>query len=373
MCENTRRLWRRAGRLLGVAAALIGVVALPVDWQSLGCRLSLAAAGLRQPANTAQVLQQRLEAADAPLTGGAITSRPAATVPGSALPSAKPDIPADTTQAVDALAALSVSPPGEDGSGGKILTQKLDAGKNIQAGIALLNRSGTAVDLAAALKRPLTQTFEKTDRPQVLILHTHATEQFMLYDAGYYNEGDRDRTKDKRQNVCAVGKAVAAELEAAGVKVIHDTTAHDSPQYTGAYTRSAATVEGYLEKYPSIKVVLDIHRDAILRGDTTLVKPTVEVNGRKAAQVMIIAGVVSTEALPHPEWQQNLTLAARWQQRMDAACPGVMRPLYTVASRYNQHLSPGYLLVEVGSEGNTVAEVTYSGQLLGKTLAELLA
>ena len=128
-----------------------------------------------------------------------------------------------------------------------------------------------------------------------------------------------------------------------------------------------------MEKYPSIKVVLDIHRDAILRGDTTLVKPTVEVNGRKAAQVMIIAGVVSTEALPHPEWQQNLTLAARWQQRMDAACPGVMRPLYTVASRYNQHLSPGYLLVEVGSEGNTVAEVTYSGQLLGKTLAELLA
>jgi stage II sporulation protein P len=169
-----------------------------------------------------------------------------------------------------------------------------------------------------------------------------------------------------------VGEAVKHTLEQAGIGVIHDTTVHDDPQYSGAYSRSAETVQKNLKKHPTIRVVLDLHRDAIMEGDTGLVKPTVKVNGRKAAQMMIIAGVVSTAALPHKNWEQNLTLAARWQQALNREYPGLMRPLNTVASRYNQQLSAGYLLVEVGSEGNTLAEAVYSGQLLGKTLAELL-
>lgn len=371
--SNNRRLWRRIGGALTGVVILVGAAVLPVDWQRLGCTLSLAAAGLRQPANTAVLLEKRLQQVETP-RGHLPTAPQSSTVsPDAALPQTKPDISADATGAVETLAALSISPPGEKGNGGKIITETLDVGKTGAFGVAVLNRSGTAVDIAAALKRPLSQTWQHTDQPQVLIVHTHTTEQFMLYDAGYYNDGDRDRTRDRRQNICAVGRAVAAELEAAGVTVIQDTTVHDSPQYTGAYARSAATVEAYLKKYPSIQVVLDIHRDAILRSTTTLVKPTVEIDGQKAAQMMIIAGVVSTETLPHPDWEKNLTLAARWQQALHKTYPGLMRPLYTVASRYNQHLSPGYLLVEVGSEANTVGEVTYSGRLLGKTLAKLLA
>ncbi len=349
---------------------VVGVAALPIDWSGITYGLAMTAAGMRQPANAARLLEQRLQAA----TVQEVLSeqRPSATLPTASAPDVPVDAPVQE-DGIQTLPVLSATPPGEKGDGGKILTKTLDKGKEAVAGVALLNRSGKTVDVAAALNRSLTQRFEKSDQPQVLLVHTHTTEQYMLYDAGYYNAGDRDRTGDQRQNVCAVGKAIAAQLEAAGIRTIHDTTVHDSPQYSGAYTRSAETVADYLAKYPSIKVVLDVHRDAIMDSDTTLTKPTVEIGGKKAAQVMIITGVVSTGELPHPNWEQNLTLAAKWQQALSKAYPGLMRPLYTVASRYNQHLSPGYLLVEVGSEGNTVEEVTYSAQLLGKTLATLLS
>ena len=91
-----------------------------------------------------------------------------------------------------------------------------------------------------------------------------------------------------------------------------------------------------------------------------------------AAQMMMITGVVSTDALPHPHWEQNLTLSAHWQAALDAVSPDLMRPLNTVASRYNQHLSPGWVLVEMGAEGNTIEEAVYSAQILGETLAKLL-
>ena len=126
-----------------------------------------------------------------------------------------------------------------------------------------------------------------------------------------------------------------------------------------------------MKKYPSIKVVLDIHRDAVLE-EGAVVKPTATVEGKKAAQMMLITGVVSTTALPHPKWQENLTFSTRLQRALDGVSPDLMRPLQTVASRYNQHLSPGWVLVEVGSEGNTVEEAVYSGQILGRTLAQLL-
>lgn len=361
--ETIRRL-RLACRVAAVGVAVCAVVALPLDWGRLGCTVSLMAAGLRQPQNAAALLEKRLEAANhtdsttppsLPVQGTTAVTTPT-TVPGNPL----------VSQTV-----LSIPPPGEKGNGGKIHTEALSTGDNLYNGVAITNKSGQAVDIAAALRAKLTQTWQDTDAPQVLIVHTHTTEQYMLYDAGYYNAGDRDRTTDQRQTVCAVGKAVAAQLKAAGVGVIHDTTIHDNP-YSGAYSRSEATVQKYLKQHPTIRVVLDLHRDAIMANATDLKKPTVTVNGQKAAQAMIIVGTVSTNALPHPNREQNLALAAQWQKALNTAAPGLLRPLYTVASRYNQHLSPGYLLVEVGSEGNTVAEAVYSGQLLGKTLATLL-
>lgn len=364
MKERQAALLRRlavAARVGAVLAAVAVVSALPFDWARVGRAATLLAAGLQQPHNAAQVLGERLTPDD--------TAQSEAVM---APPSTTP--PADdhtTVYTTEAQSVPAVTPPKADGSGGKIYEQKLDTGDTRKYGIATRNSSGKAVDIAAALATELTPTFTDTDAPQVLIIHTHTTEAYMTYDAGYYNAGDRERTTDLARNVCAVGDAMVRTLAAYGIAAIHDTTVHDSP-YSGAYTRSAKTVQGYLEQYPSIQVVLDLHRDALMEGESGLVKPTVTIDGKKAAQMMIIAGVLSTDALPNPHWQQNLALAAQWQKTLTDRYDGLMRPLSTVGSRYNQHLHAGYLLVEVGSEGNTVAEAEYSGELLGKTLAELL-
>ncbi len=357
--ERRSRLLRCAG---GVLAAILAAAVLRTPQSRQAA--ALVAAGLRQPENAARLLAERLEQ---PLH----TALPAAAEPaqqgGEPLTEETATAPSESSAAPES----TVSAPPEDGSGGKIEERKLSAGDTLLHGIGVKNRSGAAVDIATALSDPLPRKWQKTADPQVLIVHTHTTEGYMRYDAGYYNAGDRERTTDGSRTVCAVGDAVVKTLAAGGITAIHDTTVHDSPQYSGAYTRSAATVEKNLQQYPSIQIVLDLHRDAITDG-STLVKPTVTVNGRKAAQMMLVAGVVSTKALPNPNCRQNLALAAQWQRALTAVDPDLMRPLSTVASRYNQNLCPGYLLVEVGAEGNTVAEAAYSGELLAKTLLELL-
>ncbi len=363
---NTRytAVWRRLavlGRLCAAVAAVLAVAALPVDWMRLGQGAAVLAAGLQQPYNAAQVLGERLSFDDT-------TQTDTETVPPSAAPSDK-DHTAPTPE--QSISVPVIAAPKEDGSGGKVFTRKLDTGDTRTHGIAVRNSSGKAVNIAAALTAKLTPHFADTDKPQVLIVHTHTTEAYMPYDTGYYNAADRARTADTARNVCAVGDALVQTLAENGIVALHDKTIHDSP-YSGAYNRSAKTVESYLARYPSIQVVLDLHRDALMEGETGLVKPTVTINGKKAAQTMIIAGVLSTSALPNPHAEQNLALAAQWQKLLTDQYDGLMRPLSTVGSRYNQHLHAGCLLVEVGSEGNTLAEAVYSAQLLGKTLAELL-
>ncbi|MBQ8683149.1 MAG: stage II sporulation protein P [Clostridia bacterium] len=369
--KRQQRGIKLALRVTAAGAVALLLLALPVNWIALGQQLGLTVAGLQQPQTAVSLLGDRL-------TAEGTSSAPAMTPPSAEdIPTpggeTYPDLNVQTAAPLPAPSVSMISPPGEKGNGGKVVTQTMDTGDTRKNGIATLNRSGTSVDIRAALNRTLSVKWTDTDAPQVLILHTHTTEGYMQYDAGYYNEGDRNRTEDHSRNVCAAGEAIRLVLEQAGITAIHDTTVHDSPIYSGAYTRSAATAETYLKQYPSIRVVLDIHRDAILQGDTTLVKPTAVVNGRKAAQMMLITGVVSTGALPHPEWEQNLTFSTHLQQALGKLSPDLMRPLNTVASRYNQHLSTGWVLVEVGSEGNTVEEAVYAGQLLGQTLADLLA
>ncbi len=360
-----KRVWKRrlaAVARIGAALAAVAIVsALPFDWVRVGQTATLLAAGLQQPHNAARVLGERLSADTAP--SETVTAPPSTTPNAEDHTAALPPTEDDTVPVV--------APPKADGSGGKVYERKLDTGDTREHGIAIRNSSGKLVNIAAALSTKLKPAFTDTDAPQVLIIHTHTTEGYMTYAAGYYNASDRERSTDHTRNVCAVGDAMVKALATHGIAAIHDTTVHDSP-YSGAYTRSAKTVQRYLDQYPSIQVVLDLHRDALMEGSSGLVKPTVTVDGKKAAQVMIIAGALSTDALPNPHTAQNLALAAQWQKTLTDRYDGLMRPLSTVGSRYNQHLHAGYLLVEVGSEGNTVAEAVYSGELLGKTLAELL-
>lgn len=205
------------------------------------------------------------------------------------------------------------------------------------------------------------------DAPQVLIYHTHATEAFERYDSLFYDTRNNWRSTDNNMNMVAVGAALAQSLEENGINVLHDDTQHDYPSYNGAYDRSAATVKKYLEKYPSIKILLDVHRDAIDR-DGTLVRPIAPIDGKKAAQLMIIAGC-DDGTMNMPDWRENLRFAASIQQQAEADTPRLMRPIFFCYRKYNLDKTPGSLLLEFGSHGNTLEECVYTAELVGKSIA----
>ena len=322
-------------------------------------KAALLSVGMQHPDESASLLGERVQAA---------VAKAQPTVPVASVTTTVTSATVTTTR----VTTTATTPT--KGAGGTVLTQSLASTAGAIQGVAVRNRSGKAFDVTKELARGTSIKLQThTKEPQVLIVHTHTTENYLTYDTGFYNQQDVQRTKDMTRNICAAGAATARALEQAGVAVIHDTTIHDNPKYTGAYGRSEQTVKALLKKYPSVKVVLDLHRDAIMPQETVHVKPTGTVNGKKAAQMMIIAGVVSTDALPHPNWQQNLSFAFQLQKALATEYPDLMRPLSIVSSRYNQHLSTGYLLIEMGSDVNTVDEAVYSGELLGKTIAKLLA
>ena len=204
--------------------------------------------------------------------------------------------------------------------------------------------------------------------PQVLIVHTHATESYENYDLGYYDPGAASRNEDNAQNMTRVGEALVAQLNAAGICAIQDKTQHDNPQYTGAYDRSRITVQEYLKKYPSIKVVIDVHRDAILADDGTKYKVSTEQDGKTVAQLMLVMGT-NASGLDFDDWKTHLNYAVTLQSALNAEHPGLMRPINLRKQRFNLHLTPGSMLLEVGSSGNTLREAIAAVQLFGNTLA----
>ena len=206
--------------------------------------------------------------------------------------------------------------------------------------------------------------------PQVLIMHTHTTESFEPYEREAYDSSFNYRTTDSSKNMIMVGNAIADQLELAGIGVIHDTTIHDYPSYTGSYERSAETVKNALIQYPSIKIVLDIHRDAV-GGDGVIKQPVVEVNGKKASQVMIISGC-DDGTMNMPNYLKNFRFACLLQQQMESDYTGLTRPILFDYRKYNQDLTTGSILIEVGSHGNTLEQVEYAGELIGSSLARAL-
>lgn len=207
--------------------------------------------------------------------------------------------------------------------------------------------------------------------PQVLIVHTHGSEAYTMPPGEEYEASSECRTTDCNYNVVRVGDEIAAALEEAGISVIHDATLHDYPQYSGAYDRSLATINSYLEQYPSISFVLDIHRDAISDGEGNMYKVVNNVAGVNAAQMTFVIGT-DGGGLEHPNWRENLKLAAAVQQNLLDDYPTLMRPITVRNSRYNQHVTTGSLLVEMGAAGNSLDEALLSGRLLGQALAEII-
>ena len=222
------------------------------------------------------------------------------------------------------------------------------------------------------LAKPPELVIRDRKKPAVLIFHTHTTESYQQLARGYYTAADVTRSNQAGENMIRVGEELAKALEQAGWQVIHDKTVHDR-SYTGAYDRSRETVKKQLAAHPEIQVVLDVHRDAMHQSGGSKIKPTATINGKKAAQIMLISGVQEGAVKNFPDWEKNLRFALQFQRAMENASPGLTRPILFSPRLYTMNLHPNNVLVEVGSDVNTLDEAVYAARLAGMALAELLA
>ncbi len=239
-------------------------------------------------------------------------------------------------------------------------------------GIHIKNTTATKKpDFEALMNNGPDLKIKDKSAPTVLIFHTHTTESYLLSDNGVFYEDYKTRSTDSTKNMIRVGDEICRVLEENGIGFIHDTGIYDEV-YEGAYSRSRVSVEKYLREYPTIQIVLDVHRDAIYYSDTEHAKPTAEIDGRKAAQLMIITGAEEGYITDFPNWENNLKFALLFQKTAEEGYEGLMKPLYFCQRKYNMDLGVCSLLLETGTDANTLDEAMYSGYLTGKVLTEII-
>lgn len=236
--------------------------------------------------------------------------------------------------------------------------------------MSIKNTSGYDIDIDSILSAGCPIRLE-ADKPQILILHTHSSEAYSPAGLDKYDDLGTNRTLDQNLNVIRIGTELTQIFQDCGLNVIHDTQVFDYPSYTGSYNRSCEAIEKYLAEYPSIKIVIDLHRDALC-SDTVTYKTTATEQGVCASQIMLFVGS-DASGLEHPNWRQNLSLAIYLQNAVCQSYPSLMRPITLTKYRYNQHLTPGSMIIEVGSNGNTLQEALAAIRLFGKTAGPALA
>ena len=381
--KRTTRPWARGLRT--GAAALVGVLAVWLAW--LVGDPAAALDQLREWAGSAQVSLALLSAELGLEEQGDGLSRwdrmvlAQSSLLGGVLPSQEPEESAPPPSESGDL--LELDPPGEDeeasaplpsaGAPEGIIPKTMVAGssaKYITSGsVSVYNHTDYAIDIPALIQNA-PQLSAAGEGPKVLIYHSHATESYSMQGTDVYEPSGDHRTLDTDKNMVRVGEEMKAVFEAAGIGVVHDTTLYDYPSYNDAYNRSVQGVAENLKKYPSIVLVLDVHRDALVANDGTIYK-VVAGTVDDCAQVMMVMGSDATGQV-HPNWKVNLALALSIQSALSGKWSTLARPLVLRPTRFNQHLSTGTILVEVGTHGNTLQEAITAARLYARTVVELM-
>ena len=232
-------------------------------------------------------------------------------------------------------------------------------------GITFRNETAYTPDVDMLLKR-FSPFGKEQNAPKVLIIHTHTSEA--------YADSDNARTTDNGKNVVRIGQVLAETLERQGISVIHDTTQNDYPSYNGSYSKALSGIGEQLKKHPTIEVVLDVHRDyaeQTKNGETVQLKPVADVSGEAVAQIMFVVGT-DARGLTHPDWQDNLSFAVTVQQELNYVSPNIARPINLRRERFNQHMTRGSLILEVGTAGNSLAESERAAVYVGNAVAAVM-
>lgn len=216
--------------------------------------------------------------------------------------------------------------------------------------------------------------YEETDEYTVLIVHTHGTEAYtpdgVLSDP--LDDPYVTRSKNNEENVVSIGALMAEVFEKNGIRTLHHAVAIDATvdDFYDSYTESGTVIRRTLRKYPSIKYVFDIHRDGLELSSGEKAKVICAVDGKRAAQVMSVIG--SDTLYDHPNWEENLAFAVKLQRRLEDNYTDFCRPINVKQNTYNQDYGPLSLLLEIGTDGNTLEEARYSAEILAGELADLI-
>lgn len=223
------------------------------------------------------------------------------------------------------------------------------------------------------LEELLTQSLDwdlTGDTPRVLIFHSHGTEAFTP-EAGesYKEEGGEYRTTNEDYNMISLGAELVRLLGEAGITAVHDTTYYDYPDYLASYDNARIGLQQQLKKYPTVKLVIDLHRDAAEYENGSQWATEAMINGEKSAQIMMVIGTDSY--YNHPGWEKNLSVALKLHTLMEKTHPGVTRPLDLRKQRFNQDLLPGTVMAEIGAAGNTHREAMNTVSVLAEAIIYL--
>lgn len=253
----------------------------------------------------------------------------------------------------------------------KSITYEKAGATHIFENVRVKNTTDTkTLNIEKVLSEPLELSVDKS-KPAVLIFHSHTSEGYEMIERDWYAQDYTARSNDENRNIVRVGTEIANYLTELGYTVIHDKTIHDK-SYSGSYPSSRKMIEKCLEEHPEIQIVLDIHRDSITQNNGDKIKPVNTIGGKKAAQLMIITGAEEGKVEDFPDWEYNLRFALQLQKKCETMFPGLMRPVLFSQRKYNMDMTRFSLLIEMGSEANTLEEACYSGRMLAAALASLM-
>lgn len=259
--------------------------------------------------------------------------------------------------------------------GGRVISQTIDksGATDSYKDIYLKNKTDVSIDIKKEYSnKPNLKIELNSNSPQVLIVHTHATESFFPSLVEYYPKSWGERDKRISENMVSVGRVIKNKLNKAKINTVQSEVLHDKDEYDGSYDRSRETIKKYLKKYPSVKVVLDIHRDAINQENGDKIRPIVSVKGKTAGQIMLISGCETGSITGYPNWRKNLRFSLRLQEMLEKEYQFFARPLFFAEKKYNQDLCENSVLVEVGSQANLLSEAKYSAELFSDVLIKYL-
>lgn len=235
--------------------------------------------------------------------------------------------------------------------------------------ITIMNETKNKVNIEQLLKEPLRFKFNKKS-DKILIYHTHTTESY-IEDISQLDSQILTRTTDPKYSVVRVGKELSNEFKNMfNYQVIHNTTIHDYPNYNKSYINALKNITGILEDKPSVKIVIDLHRDAI--ANNKKLRKVGNMNEKKVAKIMFVVATGEAEK-NHPRWKENLKLALKIQDNLNEICPELTQNIHLCKYRYNQHMSSGAMLIEIGGDGNLMEECLESTKYLARAINDVIA